>query len=147
MNEIVAALSGACILSLKLIFIIVTLVTVFEVLRYHPFFRRAGKSLEPFIDELGLSQHSAVPLFTGFFLGISYGAGIILRVMQVKQLSRRELFLLGLFLATCHGVIEDTLIFVAIGGSGITILSIRLVLALTLTGLLARYWKMKEKPT
>jgi len=144
MEKLLPALYGACILSLKLILIIVTLVTVFEVFRYLPLFRRVGKSLEPFMEQLGLSRRSAVPLFTGFFLGISYGAGIILRAMQMKRFSRRELFLLGLFLATCHGVVEDTLIFVAIGANGSVILGIRFVLALVLTGLLARCWRLKK---
>jgi hypothetical protein len=48
---------------------------------------------------------------------------------------------MGLFLATCHSVIEDVLIFVVIGGNGPAILGVRLVLAVVLTGLMARVWK------
>ncbi len=134
------SLWGACQLGIKLVVIIVPLVTLFELLRYHRIFRRMGEQIDPLMRGLGLSRNAAVPLFTGIFLGIAYGAGIIIRVTQEKQLSRREVFLVGLFLATCHAVIEDTLIFVVIGGNFWIMLGLRLVVALTLTALLARLW-------
>jgi hypothetical protein len=141
MEALPAALVGAAKLSLKLFLIIVPMVTVFEVLRYLPVFRRAGNLVEPAMKGVGLTRDAAVPLFTGIFLGIAYGAGIIIRVAQQKGLPARELFLMGLFLATCHSVIEDILIFVVIGGNGFVILGVRLLLAALLTGLMARLWK------
>ena len=141
MEALSAALIGALLLSVKLILIIVPLVTVFEVLRHLPVFRKAGNLVEPAMKGVGLSRDAAVPLFTGIFLGIAYGAGIIIRVAQQKNLPDRELFLMGLFLATCHSVIEDILIFVVIGGNGFAILGVRLGLAALLTGLMARLWK------
>ena len=141
MDALLAALVGALKLSAKLILIIVPLVTAFEVLRYLPVFRRAGNVVEPAMRGVGLTREAAVPLFTGIFLGLAYGAGIIIRVAQQKKLPDRELFLMGLFLATCHSVVEDILIFVVIGGSGLAILGVRLSLAVLLTGLMARIWK------
>ena len=141
MEALSAALIGALKLSVKLILIIVPLVTVFEVLRHMPVFRRAGDVVEPAMKGVGLTRDAAVPLFTGIFLGIAYGAGIIIRVAQEKGLPARELFLVGLFLATCHSVIEDVLIFVVIGGNGLVILGVRLALAALLTALMARIWK------
>lgn len=141
MEALPAALVGAAKLSLKLVLIIVPMVTIFEVLRYLPVFRRAGNLVEPAMKGVGLTRDAAVPLFTGIFLGIAYGAGIIIRVAQQKGLPARELFLMGLFLATCHSVIEDILIFVVIGGNGFVILGVRLLLAALLTGLMARLWK------
>ena len=141
MEALPAALAGAAKLSVKLILIIVPMVTVFELLRYLPVFRRAGNLVEPAMKGVGLTRDAAVPLFTGIFLGITYGAGIIIRVAQQKGLPARELFLMGLFLATCHSVVEDILIFVVIGGNGLVILCMRLLLAALLTGLMARIWK------
>jgi hypothetical protein len=141
MEALPAALAGAAKLSVKLILIIVPMVTVFELLRYLPVFRRAGNLVEPAMKGVGLTRDAAVPLFTGIFLGITYGAGIIIRVAQQKGLPARELFLMGLFLATCHSVVEDILIFVVIGGNGLVILCMRLLLAALLTGLMARLWK------
>jgi len=141
MEILLPALLGGLKLSAKLILIIVPLVTLFEVLRHLPVFRRAGNVVEPMMRGVGLTRDAAIPLFTGIFLGIAYGAGIIIRVAQQKGLPARELFLMGLFLATCHSVIEDVLIFVVIGGNGPAILGVRLGLAVLLTGLMARVWK------
>ncbi len=148
MEAFIAASIEALKLSFKLLLIIVPLVAIFEVLRYMPIFRRAGSAVEPLMRGMGLSREAAVPLFTGIFLGIAYGAGIIIRVARENRLSKKELFLIGLFLATCHAVIEDTLIFVAVGGDGWVMLGVRLVLAVAFTGLLARIWrkaKSREK--
>ncbi len=144
MEALYPALFGAAKLALKLLLIVVPLVTLFEVLRYFPVFRRIGAAVDPLMRGMGLSREAAVPLFTGIFLGIAYGAGIIIRVAQEKRLPRRELFLMGLFLATCHAVVEDTLVFVVIGGNGWLMLGIRVVLAVALTGLLARMWKRRR---
>lgn len=140
-GPLAASLLGAAKLSGKLVLIIVPLVTLFEVLRHLPLFRKAGKAVDPLMRGVGLTRDAAVPLFTGVFLGIAYGAGIIIRVAQEKRLPKRELFLMGLFLATCHAVVEDTLIFTVIGGSLPVMLGARLLLAFLLTFLLARLWK------
>jgi len=145
MEVFLAALWGALKLSAKLILIIVPLVTLFEVLRHLPVFRRAGNLVEPMMRGVGLTRDAAIPLFTGIFLGIAYGAGIIIRVAQQKGLPGRELFLMGLFLATCHSVIEDILIFVVIGGNGPAIFFVRLGLAVILTGLMSRIWKPESE--
>lgn len=145
MDALLPALIGALSLSVKLLLIVVPLVTVFEVLRYHPVFRRAGRAVEPMMRGMGLSPQAAVPLFTGIFLGIAYGAGIIIRVAQEQKLPRRELFLMGLFLATCHAVVEDTLIFVVVGGNGWIMLGVRLLIAFGLTAALAWLWRIKER--
>ena len=141
METLLAALAGSVRLSVKLVLVIVPMVTLFEVLRYLPVFRRAGNLVEPAMKGVGLTRDAAVPLFTGIFLGIAYGAGIIIRVARQKGLPARELFLMGLFLATCHSVVEDILIFVVIGGNGLVILGVRLGLAVLLTALMARLWK------
>jgi hypothetical protein len=147
MDAVAIALLGALKLAGKLVLIIVPLVTLFELLRYLPVFRRTGEAVDPLMRGIGLTREAALPLFTGVFLGIAYGAGIIIRVAQEKRLPSRELFLMGLFLATCHAVVEDTLIFVVIGGSAWIMLGARLVLAICLTALLARLWKPGRQPS
>ena len=140
-EALAASLTGAVKLSGKLVLIIVPLVAVFELLRYLPIFRKAGRAVDPAMRGMGLTSDAAVPLFTGIFLGIAYGAGIIIRVAAEKKLPARDLFLMGLFLATCHAVVEDTLVFGAIGGSMTAIFGIRFALAFALTALLGRAWK------
>ena len=72
------ALLGALMLCGKLVLIVVPLVVVFEVLRYAKVFRTLGSRTEPVMRGLGLGRSAILPLFTGIFLGIAYGAGIII---------------------------------------------------------------------
>lgn len=146
MEALLTATGGALLLAIKLTLIVVPLVMVFELLRHLAIFRRTGRAVEPLMRGMGLTPAAAVPLFTGIFLGIAYGAGIIIKVARERRLPPKELFLMGLFLATCHAVVEDTLIFVAIGGSGWQMLGIRILLAVAITGLLARLWRPKISP-
>jgi len=147
METLLTAIAGALLLAVKLTLIVVPLVMLFELLRHLAIFRRSGRKVELLMRGMGLSPAAAVPLFTGIFLGIAYGAGIIIKVAREKRLPPRELFLMGLFLATCHAVVEDTLIFVAIGGNGWQMLGIRIVLAIVMTWLLARFWNRPGRKT
>jgi hypothetical protein len=143
MNALFDACLGALQLCGKLIVIVVPLVVLFEVLRYVKVFQTLGARSEPAMRCLGLGRSAVLPLFTGVFLGIAYGAGIIIRSAAAGQMTRRELFLTGLFLATCHAVIEDVLIFVVLGGDAAVMLGLRLALAILLTSLLARLWRQR----
>ncbi|MGK2945081.1 MAG: nucleoside recognition domain-containing protein [Desulfuromonadales bacterium] len=144
MTVFLDACLGALMLCGKLVIIVVPLMVIFEVLRYVQVFRSLGSRTEPAMRYLGLGRSAVLPLFTGIFLGIAYGAGIIIRSAAAGQMNRRELFLTGLFLATCHAVIEDVLIFVVLGGDAVVMLGLRLALAILLTSLLARFWKQPE---
>jgi hypothetical protein len=144
MTALLDAALGGLILCGKLVLIVVPLVTIFEVLRHVRIFQSIGSRTEPVMRCLGLGRSAVLPLFTGIFLGIAYGAGIIIRSATTGQMDRRELFLTGLFLATCHAVIEDVLLFVVLGGDGIVMLGLRLLLAIILTVLLAWLWKPRE---
>ena len=128
-------LIGALKLSLRLLLIIVPLLVVYECIRALPWWKRFeafGRS-EGRMNKMGLSPHTLIPLFTGIFLGIAYGAGVIIKISKEKALKASDLWFLGLFLATCHAVVEDTLIFVVVGGMARWIIVPRILLALALS--------------
>ena len=128
-------LFGALKLSLRLLLIVVPLLVVFELIRALPFWKRLGNTgkMQVHVRKMGLSPHTLVPLFTGIFLGIAYGAGVIIKISREEALGWADLWLLGLFLATCHAVVEDTLIFVVVGGMGRWIILPRILLACLLS--------------
>ena len=74
-------------------------------------------------------------------LGVQYLTVFAFSTENWRRPEDEVSFLMGLFLATCHAVIEDVLIFVVIGGNGFVILGVRLVLAALLTALMARIWR------
>jgi hypothetical protein len=127
--------------SAKFVLIIAPLVALYEVLKGLPFFARQGKRLEPWAARLHFTPRAIFPLVAGIFLGLLYGAGIIIAAAQERELSRKDIAVLSVFLASCHAIIEDTLLFVVLGASLWWIIGFRFVLAVVATWLVGRLYR------
>ncbi len=78
-----------------------------------------------------------------FFLGITYGAGILIKEAQNSNLSKADIFfILVLFLMICHAIIEDTLLFVIFEANLYIIVIFRVIAAIVFSFILL---KMYEK--
>jgi hypothetical protein len=144
--EVLRSAGSGAWFSLKVAALLVPALVLYELLAPLPIFARWGRLLGPRLARLGISPACTVPLAAGFFLGIAYGAGIIITVAEDERIGPREIGSLGLFLCTCHAVVEDTLLFALIGARGpwevagrATLLAaVRLALAIGVTGAGAR---------
>jgi len=87
---------------------------------------------------MGITRPGLLPLITGVVIGLTYGAGVIIHSIRHYKISRREVFLILLFLSVCHAIFEDTLIFVVIGANGLVLVVARLILAVFFTYLAYR---------
>ncbi len=140
---VIHALIGSLKLSLKLILIIVPLMVAYEFLENSKLFKKILEFLYIFIKPLGFSKQASVSMLTGIFLGITYGSGILIAQSEKKKLENIDIILTAVFLSMCHAVIEDTLVFVAIGGNGFYMLGTRIVIAFIVTYLFYSYLKKK----
>ena len=61
------------------------------------------------------------------------------------NLDKKSLILVSIFLACCHAVFEDTLLFVAIGANGWMLLTIRVLTAFILTAVISKRIEIKTK--
>ena len=145
--DILAIFNEAFFGSLKSILtiakVVIPLMVVMEILKSFKILDKLSNLLYPVTKFLGISKKSSFPLLVGLVLGLAYGAGVIVKSAKEGDLSKKDLYLLMIFLVTCHSVIEDTLIFVAIGANGWLLLGIRIPLAMILTALVAR--KLNKK--
>jgi hypothetical protein len=133
MEIILNALTGSFSLTVKLLIIILPLTISYEFLKERTFF----SGTKPF-RFMGITRPGLVPLVTGVIIGLTYGAGVIIHSIRAYNISRREAFLILLFLSVCHAIFEDTLIFVVIGADGLVLVIARLILAFALTYLAYR---------
>ncbi len=117
-SDVLGAGMAGAMFSLKIALCIVPALVLYDLLAPLPLFARLGRAIGPWLSHLGMSPPCAVPLAAGFFLGITYGAGIIIPIAEEKRIDADELHSLGLFLCTCHAVIEDTLLFALVGARG-----------------------------
>lgn len=132
------ALGAGLMLCLKVFLIVTPIFVGYEIAKSYGLFERRWPGLDRVMGPLGFSRGSLVPLLAGLFLGLVYGAGILISVSQEEGLGAEERLALAVFLVTCHSVIEDVAIFVLLGGSAFWMLAPRVLLAVLLSAFLAR---------
>lgn len=147
--EYISILGDALVSSIKpfikIASIVIILMISMEILKDLHIIDKLSKLMKPVTRFLGLSKDSTFPLLVGLTLGLAYGAGVIIKSSKEGNLKKKDLYLLMIFLVTCHSVIEDTLLFVVIGASGWLLLGIRIPLAIILTVIVARQMDRKNK--
>ena len=85
--------------------------------------------LTPLLWVLGLPRRLAFLWIVANVVGLAYGAGIILEDVRTGALTRKDAQLLNRSVGICHSLLEDTLLFVAIGAWAFWITVPRLALA------------------
>jgi len=123
---ITASLTNATILAVKIIILISVIIFVMDFIK------------EKFFKNKKLNASFSV--ITGLILGITYGAGIL--IAEKNKLTKKELLFIGTFLMICHSVIEDTALFVIFGAHMWVLISIRLVLAVIISSLIVKIYKV-----
>jgi hypothetical protein len=109
--------------------IIIPLMVVLALLTDSRLLDRGVGFIQPLMQRLNLSNRVAFPLLAGLFLGIVFGSGVIISFANDGTLTKRDLILVLVFLGICHSIIEDTLIFAALGANWWVMISCRFVLA------------------
>lgn len=98
-----------------------------------------------FIVESKKNISKSFSLLVGVFLGITYGAGLLIKEAQNSSLSRRDIFYIGTFLMICHAIIEDTLLFVIFNANLTVIVVARVVFAIIFSYVLLKAYDMTQK--
>ncbi len=116
-------------LLLKVFCIVVPLMVVLEISREYKVLDKLTRATFPVARWLGYKHDSIYPLLAGVIFGISYGGGVLIGESNSGRISVKQMFLVALFLGMCHGIVEDTLLFVSVGANGFVILIVRFALA------------------
>ena len=129
---------GVLMMALTLVRVMIPMMIVIELMFAFNIVEILAKKLSFVCRLFKIHRDALIPLLVGFLLGITYGAGAILEINNKKPLSKRDLWLLGVFLYSCHGIIEATYLFAVAGGSAIFISGVRLLIAVVVTAVMAR---------
>lgn len=117
--------------------ILVALSWGLEVLKVTGILGLMMKALSPVLRLAGIRGEAEHLTAVGLFLGISYGAGLLIREAQSGRASPRQIFLSCVFMGFAHSVIEDTLIVIALGADVYGVLVGRVVFAIAATAVIA----------
>lgn len=127
-------------------FIILALMILLRVLKAIGIERLMHAMLAPLLRMIGIGRAASNVTIIGFTLGLSIGAGLLIREAQTGKMSRRDIFLTMSFLGMCHSIIEDTLLILLMGADLGAILWTRLAFAVVVTALIARMGRLLPAP-
>ncbi len=113
--------------------IIIPLMVVMQILKDSNILDKISQKLSYVSKSLDIADEAIFPLIIGLLFGLSYGAGIIIESTEENNLSKKDLYILMIFLIACHAVVEDTLLFVVVGANLWLLLGLRLATAIIIS--------------
>lgn len=124
--------------------IIIPLMIAMEILKDSKILDKIIEKMKPIVNFFDISKDAVFPLIIGLIFGLSYGSGVIIESTEENNLNKKDLYTLMIFLIACHAVIEDTLLFVAVGASLWFLLSVRLIVAIIIALFASKILKKME---
>lgn len=82
---------------------------------------------------------TVMALITGVLIGITYGAGVLIK--EAKYMTRKQIISVCYFLMVAHAIIEDTLLFVFFGADIVLLITIRLFFAFLVFAIISLYYR------
>ena len=123
-------LTSSLSLIVTIVLIVTALMVLQRVLEEFGWMHRIAHSLSPLMRLFGLPSGCSLLWLTGNVVGMAYGAAIMIDEVEEGRLTREEANLVNHHLGVSHSLLEDTMLFVAMGISFWWICLTRLVLAM-----------------
>lgn len=116
-------------ITLLIMVIVFLLNLLYNLLEKYKLIAALSKGIEPLLRFFGLPPATGFLWLIGYIVGLAYGGAMMMDQMKEGKVSRTDASLLNYHLAVSHSVLEDNLLFVALGVSIWWILGVRFVLA------------------
>jgi len=129
---------GSLSTMLNLLKVMIPLMITIQLLMVYNVIEKLANKLEGLGRIMGMSKNAMFPLLVALVMGVSYGAGTIIELNRASPMSKRDLALIGIFIFLCHGIIETGMLFGVAGASVLTVTAGRVLIAFSVTMLLAR---------
>lgn len=132
-----ASLGDLLLLWLRSSFQVTLLITVivfslnllYHLLDAYRIIPKMSKGIEPVLSFFGLPVSTGFLWLIGYIVGLAYGGALMMDQMKEGKVNRTDANLLNYHLAMSHSVLEDNLLFVALGVSVWWILGVRFLIA------------------
>jgi hypothetical protein len=126
---------------LKMFLVLVGIFIILELGRRYGLLEKTLRAIGAVTRFIGLKPESGMPWLAGNVFGIVFGAGVVIETAREGRLDAKQVTLVATFLALCHGLFEDTAIFLVLGANMFWILVPRIVLAVAVTWVLSKVLK------
>ena len=126
-------------IALLILVIVFALNLLYSLLEAYRLIPKLSRVIEPLLAFFGLPGNTAFLWLIGYIVGLAYGGALMMDQMKEGKVTRSEASLLNHHLALSHSVLEDNLLFVALGVSLWWILAVRFTIAFAVVWL-RRFW-------
>ncbi|HHT91341.1 MAG: hypothetical protein QM451_04845 [Bacillota bacterium] len=109
--------------------VVIPLMITLEIAESNGWLQKLNRVVSKPFRTIGLSEEGAFPVVVAMVFGLTFGSGVIINHVRRGQVSRKEARVTGTFMALAHALIEDTLIFWALGAPFLLLLAPRLLVA------------------
>ncbi|MDA3929583.1 MAG: hypothetical protein PF541_11535, partial [Prolixibacteraceae bacterium] len=110
-----AWLKSSSLLIVKVIVLIVSLMFFQKLMEEFGIINYLIKVLQPFMKVMGLPESTTFSWIVANMLGLSYGSAIIISQVEEGKMNKKSVELLNNHIVVSHSLLEDPLLFVAIG--------------------------------
>lgn len=131
-------------ISLLIIVIVTSLNVLYGILEKNHLIDKMSRGIAIILKFFGLSAQTAFLWLIGYIVGLSYGGAMMLDQMNEGKVTKSEAELLNYHLAVSHSIIEDNLLFVALGVSIWWILGVRLTAAWLVVWIRRGYLELRK---
>ena len=122
----------------KMLLVLIAIFMVLEWARRYGILEKILKAIGVVTRFMGLKKEAGMPWLAGNVFGVVFGAGVIAETVREGALDSKQVTLVATFLALCHGLFEDTAIFMVLGADMFWILVPRIILAVIVTWVLGK---------
>ncbi len=138
-NQLVALVS--------IFFIILSLIVLLRIIRALGIETLLTIAVVPLLRLIGVSRSAANITIIGLTLGLSFGAGLLVKDIESGSVDVRDAFLAVCFLGVCHSLIDDTILVLLLGAHLSGALWARVIFALVLMAVVSRLYTRKNPHT
>ncbi len=136
--------------SLQMLVILLSIITALNILylillRYN-LIDKLTETIKPVLRFFGLSESVGFIWLIGYIVGLAYGGAMMIEQLEEGRVSKSDTKLLNYHLALSHSILEDNLIFVALGVSYLLILAVRLTVVWLAVWLVRLFIKFNLNP-
>lgn len=117
-------------LSVKVVFFVTSLMIIQKILERSGIIILISKLLSPVLKIMGLPAKTSFLWIVSNVLGFAYSSAIIFEEVEKGNLSQKDINLFNYHVSISHSLLEDTLLFLAIGVSMIWLIIPRLIIAI-----------------
>ncbi|MDD2247281.1 MULTISPECIES: nucleoside recognition domain-containing protein [Proteiniphilum] len=128
-DVLLAWLKSSMSIALLITSIVFMLNLLYNILEAYKLIPKLSRGIAPILKFFGLPESTGFLWLIGYIVGLAYGGALMMDQMREGKVTRTDASLLNYHLAVSHSVLEDNLLFVALGVSIWWILGVRFVAA------------------